>query len=1009
MRKIISITLLILFALTVWSVLVFGKAKKEGTTQGPTQIQKTEPNIAPETFPKTVLPKTHPRRPTMDDFQKEVLDHKGLTKEQIELKATERIPVDLRQPEKEPTYCTVSNISGEAYWHPKPVEWLHCWGRIGVATFLDLETGTLSSCSYPHYPFQPVNVLFYLYSPDTCTIICESRIYSADYSGGGPYPDSLLCSSDSLNPLVFAHPGGLAVITVPLDTPACCLNEPFFGVWVFDNSNDFYDTVHCDPVYSNWLCWASDFSGRRYQSYWNPLGLDGSWYDVIEYGLTYGALALKVRGYTADQNTCPEPSDPWKWKGSFDDSTHYAPSGMPDFYQYQGEFPGGGVAYSGPAAAANAIWWFAASGEFKPVWGGWTPEFPPVLISKVATEAQTDPVTGTECDSLEKAILRTMKYYGGWWFAENTIYKPDFWNLQHLFSYYDPNYWALPYPVNSNIILLLGFWQQQPDSTWKRFGGNFVTLTGVDIFNYIFAFSDPAQGFAENGSMGLPYVGSGSYITPHQPVSPPPPPAHENAPVPDPPTMHPSGYHNDAGNVSHDPYSVAWPSASPGGTIWLPDYVIRDGSGTPKWELFQGQNFRPEHLGYYVLYNPGLPVTVEVEQAIVVWAGTKEMGEVVHSSKSEEINDNHGGIDHFGIIFPSGSKGFLIKGSLIVGQTQSNLNCDYGAYYWDRTFDPSAPPVLDTFVIAGSAGDYTIQQLTNKFAHRFIPGLNITMYAFGIWEPVGGAQDCEYVIEDVYVLENSSLSDIAGLENGMLFDYVAGGSDSCLVDFDQAHQSMWMWDNAWPEEIVGLSEVPAAVGNKLVTGWGLSNVARINDRQYLDSLKSWMENLGWGVDNPATAENKSLLMSDSAFTLPAGGVHLSKWFKWGYDTSIASGGDANWRHFLYRVLHQFGYYRGDVNQDGKEDVSDVVYKINYLFKGGPRPIVFVDQGDVNGDDKMTVSDVVYEVNYLFKGGPAPIDKNRFFTVSPFVDARYKALGIRNPGLFGEPDWKDLGK
>mgnify|MGYP001636542771 CR=1 FL=1 len=124
---------------------------------------------------------------------------------------------------------------------------------------------------------------------------------------------------------------------------------------------------------------------------------------------------------------------------------------------------------------------------------------------------------------------------------------------------------------------------------------------------------------------------------------------------------------------------------------------------------------------------------------------------------------------------------------------------------------------------------------------------------------------------------------------------------------------------------------------------------------------------------------------------------------------ITSGGDANWRYFLYRVLHQFGYYRGDVNQDGVENVADIIYEVNYLFKLGPRPIEFVDQGDVNGDDKTTVSDVVYIVNYLFKGGPAPIDKNRFFTVSPFVDARYKALGIRNPGLFGEPDWKDLGK
>ena len=62
--------------------------------------------------------------------------------------------------------------------------------------------------------------------------------------------------------------------------------------------------------------------------------------------------------------------------------------------------------------------------------------------------------------------------------------------------------------------------------------------------------------------------------------------------------------------------------------------------------------------------------------------------------------------------------------------------------------------------------------------------------------------------------------------------------------------------------------------------------------------------------------------------------------------------------------------RGDANSDGKITVSDVVYLVNYLFKGGPPPAVFL-AGDANCDTKVTVSDVVYLVNYLFKGGPPP--------------------------------------
>jgi hypothetical protein len=165
-----------------------------------------------------------------------------------------------------------------------------------------------------------------------------------------------------------------------------------------------------------------------------------------------------------------------------------------------------------------------------------------------------------------------------------------------------------------------------------------------------------------------------------------------------------------------------------------------------------------------------------------------------------------------------------------------------------------------------------------------------------------------------------------------------------------------------------------------------------------------MDNLGWGMDNPTTPEDKSIMVADAPFDLPAGGIRVEKWLKWGY----ASAGDAAWKHFLYNVLHQEGFYRGDVNKDGKLNVADVIYLINYLFRSGPKPIEFEDQGDVNNDTYRNVTDVIYIINYLFKSGPAPIDKNRWLDKSPFVDPAYKASAVRNPGLFGDPDWAGLG-
>jgi hypothetical protein len=62
--------------------------------------------------------------------------------------------------------------------------------------------------------------------------------------------------------------------------------------------------------------------------------------------------------------------------------------------------------------------------------------------------------------------------------------------------------------------------------------------------------------------------------------------------------------------------------------------------------------------------------------------------------------------------------------------------------------------------------------------------------------------------------------------------------------------------------------------------------------------------------------------------------------------------------------------QGDANCDGLKNVSDIVYLICYLFKGGPPPCL-LKAGDFNCDGRITVTDVINLLNYLFKGGPPP--------------------------------------
>jgi len=61
---------------------------------------------------------------------------------------------------------------------------------------------------------------------------------------------------------------------------------------------------------------------------------------------------------------------------------------------------------------------------------------------------------------------------------------------------------------------------------------------------------------------------------------------------------------------------------------------------------------------------------------------------------------------------------------------------------------------------------------------------------------------------------------------------------------------------------------------------------------------------------------------------------------------------------------------GDVDSNGKIDVSDVVYLINYCYKGGPAPNPLL-KGDVTADGPVNANDIIHLINYLFRYGMPP--------------------------------------
>jgi len=60
------------------------------------------------------------------------------------------------------------------------------------------------------------------------------------------------------------------------------------------------------------------------------------------------------------------------------------------------------------------------------------------------------------------------------------------------------------------------------------------------------------------------------------------------------------------------------------------------------------------------------------------------------------------------------------------------------------------------------------------------------------------------------------------------------------------------------------------------------------------------------------------------------------------------------------------FIRGDTNKDDKVDLSDAVYLLNFLFKGG-KPVECLDTADANDDGIADISDAIEILHVLFGG------------------------------------------
>jgi hypothetical protein len=128
-----------------------------------------------------------------------------------------------------------------------------------------------------------------------------------------------------------------------------------------------------------------------------------------------------------------------------------------------------------------------------------------------------------------------------------------------------------------------------------------------------------------------------------------------------------------------------------------------------------------------------------------------------------------------------------------------------------------------------------------------------------------------------------------------------------------------------------------------------------------DSLYKYMSTPGWSVESDSSQDmNITMCFVEKLDPTPSTVIFMK------YALLVSDQGEAGFRGVDSLIVKMKA---GDANKDGGVSVSDVVYLINFLFKGGTAP--YKAYSDANGDANISVSDVVYLINYLFKGGTAP--------------------------------------
>ena len=77
----------------------------------------------------------------------------------------------------------------------------------------------------------------------------------------------------------------------------------------------------------------------------------------------------------------------------------------------------------------------------------------------------------------------------------------------------------------------------------------------------------------------------------------------------------------------------------------------------------------------------------------------------------------------------------------------------------------------------------------------------------------------------------------------------------------------------------------------------------------------------------------------------------------------------NWSE-ISNIYSTAYFLTADINDDGNINILDVMYLINFFYRGGPPP-PHMSWADINHDGMINILDGSYLIDYLYRGGPEP--------------------------------------